>query len=32
MEQEEGLYDEVDTVKEFTYLGDRVKSVEDVRM
>ena len=24
MEQEEKLYDEVETVSEFTYLGDRV--------
>ena len=26
MEQEETLYDEVETVMEFTYLGDRVNA------
>ena len=27
MEQEEKLYDEVETVSEFTYLGDRVSAI-----
>ena len=31
VEQEEKLCDEVETVREFTYLGDKVSAVEDVR-
>ena len=32
MEQEEKLCDDVETVREFTYLGDRVVQLEDVRL
>ena len=32
LEQEEELYGEVETVREFTYLGVRVSVVGDVRL